>query len=145
MCIQTLVMKYYLLSLKKNNYLKGFTIIELLIVVAIIGIISAIGIPVVIGVLEGVKEKSAQTSLQSIYLAEEEYKSINKQYYIPSGGCGDQTSIINTNLFDGNITLENNNYRFCISGSTTNYTATAYRKKTGKKNFTIKHNNEKNF
>ena len=119
--------------------------IELLIVVAIIGIIAAIGIPTGMNVLEGIKEKSAQSSLQSIYLAEEEYKSINMQYYIPSGGCGDQTSIINTNLFDGNITLENNNYRFCISGSTTNYTATAYRKKTGKKNFTIKHNNEKNF
>ena len=119
--------------------------IELLIVVAIIGIISAIGIPRVSGILEGIKEKSAQTSLQSIYLAEEEYKSINKQYYIPSGGCGDQTNIINTNLFDGNITLENDNYHFCISGSTTNYTATAYRKKTGKKNFTIKQNKEKNF
>ena len=119
--------------------------IELLIVVAIIGIISAIGIPVGMNVLEGIKEKSAQSALQSIYLAEVEYKSINKQYYIPSGGCGDQTSIINTNLFDGNITLENDNYRFCISGSTTNYTATAYRKKTGGTNFTIKHNKEKNF
>ena len=119
--------------------------IELLIVVAIIGILSTIGILTVNGILEGIKEKSAQTSLQSIYLAEEEYKSINKQYFIPSGGCGDQTSIINTNLFDGNITLENDNYRFCISGSTTNYTATAYRKKTGKKNFTIKDTNEKNF
>ena len=119
--------------------------IELLIVVAIIGIISAIGIPVITGILEGIKEKSAQTSLQSIYLAEEEYKSINKQYYIPSGGCGDQTNIINANLFDGNITLENDNYRFCVSGSTTNYTATAYRQKTGGTNFTIKHNKEKNF
>ena len=119
--------------------------IELLIVVAIIGIISAIGIPVITGILEGIKEKSAQTSLQSIYLAEEEYKSINKQYYIPSGGCGDQTSIINTNLFDGNVTLENDNYRFCVSGSATNYTATAYRIKTGGTNFTIKHNKEKNF
>ena len=119
--------------------------IELLIVVAIIGIISTIGIVTITGILENIKEKSAQTSLQSIYLAEEEYKSINKQYYIPSGGCGDQTSIINTNLFDGNITLENDNYRFCIVGSTTNYTATAYRKKTGGTNFTINHNKEKNF
>ena len=51
---------------------------------------------------------------------------------------------INTNLFDGNITLENDNYRFCISGSTTNYTATAYRQKTGGTNFTIKHNKEDN-
>ena len=119
--------------------------IELLIVVAIIGIISAIGIPVVTGILEGIKEKSAQTSLQSIYLAEVQYKSINKNYYIPTGSCGDQTNIINTNLFDGNITLENDNYRFCISGSAINYTATAYRIKTGKKNFTIKDTKEKNF
>ena len=119
--------------------------IELLIVVAIIGIISSIGIVTITGILENIKEKSAQTSLQSIYLAEVQYKSINKQYYIPSGGCGDQTNIINANLFDGNITLENDNYRFCVSGSTTNYTATAYRIKTGGTNFTIKHNKEKNF
>ena len=56
--------------------------IELLIVVAIIGIISAIGIPVITGILEGIKEKSAQSSLQSIYLAEVEYKSINKHFPI---------------------------------------------------------------
>ena len=119
--------------------------IELLIVVAIIGIISAIGIPSVSGILENIKEKSAQTLLQSIYLAEAEYKSINKQYYIPAGNCGDQTNTINTNLFDGEITLENNNYRFCISGSSSNYTATAYRIKSGGTNFTIKDNKEKNF
>ena len=119
--------------------------IELLIVVAIIGIISAIGIPSVSGILENIKEKSAQTLLQSIYLAEAEYKSINKQYYIPVGNCGDQTNAINTNLFDGEIALENNNYRFCISGSSSNYTATAYRIKSGGTNFTIKDNKEKNF
>ena len=119
--------------------------IELLIVVAIIGIIAAIGIPTGMNVLEGIKEKSAQSSLQSVYLAEEQYKSINKNYYIPTGGCGDQTNLINTNLFDGEITLENNNYRFCISGSATNYTATAYRIKTGGTNFTIKNTKEKNF
>jgi type II secretory pathway pseudopilin PulG len=119
--------------------------IELLIVVAIIGIISAIGIPSVTGILENIKEKSAQTSLQSIYLAEAEYKSINKQYYIPVGNCGDQTKVINTNLFDGEIVLENNNYRFCISGSASDYTATAYRVKAGGTNFTIKDNKEKNF
>ena len=48
--------------------------IELLIVVAIIGILSAVGIPIFNKVLDGTRAKSAQTGLESILLAEEEYK-----------------------------------------------------------------------
>ena len=84
-------------------------------------------------------------SSTSILLAEEEHKSINKSYYIPSGSCGDQTNLINTNLFDGDITLKNDHFRFCITGSSTVFTATAYNKKTGGSDYYIKNTKEKNY
>ena len=119
--------------------------IELLIVVAIIGILSVVGIPIFNNVLDGTRAKSAQTGLESILLAEEEYKSINKNYYIPSGSCGDQTNVINTNLFDGDIILKNDHFRFCITGSNSLFTATAYNKKTGGTDYYIKNTKEKNY
>ena len=88
--------------------------IELLIVVAIIGILAAVGIVSFSGILGSVKDKEGQNGLQSIYLAQTEYKSLNKIYFIGSGGCGDQTNNINTNLFNGDKTLNNENFRFCI-------------------------------
>ena len=54
--------------------------------VAIIGILASVGIVSYNGYITGVKNKQAQSGLQSIYLEQEEYKSINKQYYRPSGG-----------------------------------------------------------
>ena len=48
--------------------------IELLIVVAIIGILAAVGIVSFSGILGSVKDKEGQNGLQSIYLAQTEYK-----------------------------------------------------------------------
>ncbi len=118
--------------------------IELLIVVAIIGIISAVGIVSFSGILGSVKSKEAQNGLQSIYLAQTEYKSLNKSYFISSGSCGDQTNYINSNLFNGDKTINNNNYRFCISGNSNSYTARAYAKDSND-NYFITNTNDKNF
>ncbi len=118
--------------------------IELLIVVAIIGILAAVGIVSFSGILGSVKNKEGQNGLQSIYLAQTEYKSLNKIFYIGSGGCGDQTNNINTNLFNGDKTINNENFRFCITGNSTSYTARAYSKNSNE-NFYITNKNDKNF
>ena len=97
--------------MKKLNNL-GFTLIELLVVVAIIGVLSAIGIVAYSGISESSKKSQAETTMQSIYLAQQEYKSNNGQYYYGSSTAG-----IVSNLFDGVDDLTGQSYSFSITGN----------------------------
>ncbi|SVC85703.1 uncharacterized protein METZ01_LOCUS338557, partial [marine metagenome] len=64
----------------------GFTLIELLIVVAILGVIAAIGIPMLTGYIQDSKRSSAESGLRSIYLMEQDYKREESAYYYTSNG-----------------------------------------------------------
>ena len=65
----------------------GFTLVELLVVVAIIGILSAVGIVSYNGYTKGAKQKTVISAMQQIKLAQtEEYSNTNS--YITSG-CAD--------------------------------------------------------
>ncbi len=121
---------------------KGFSLIELLTVVVILGIIAAIGSVTYMGFVKSAKEKQATTGLSSIYLAQEEYRSMNGSYYQSAGSCNassDHSSAINTNLFGGDNNIGNENFYFCInhtSGSNT-YTASAFARDGSTDMFTI--------
>ena len=91
---------------------RGFTLIELLVVVAIIGILSAVGVVSYGKYKTSAEKKQAEISLSSIYLAEQEYKSNNGSYYYNSS----LNNIINE-LFDGVDDLSEQNYQFTITGS----------------------------
>jgi type IV pilus assembly protein PilE len=104
------------------NFKKGFTLIELLVVVALIGILSTIGIVAFTGTSDSAAQKAAENTLQSMALAQLDYRSNNQTYYGNPGASGSAndcnaqtTTLINTNLFGGSQTsnLEKQKYYFC--------------------------------
>ena len=120
-----------------RRYGQGFTLIELLVVVALIGILSAIGIVSYSKYKTTAEKKQAEISLSSIYLAEQEYKSNNGSYYYNSS----LNNIINE-LFDGVDDLSDQNYTYKISGNSNNDTLSIQAKhKTSNCTLTL---NEKN-
>ena len=103
-----------------RHYSRGFTLIELLVVVAIIGILSAVGVVSYSGYKTSAEKKQAEITLNSIYLAEQEYKSNNGEYFISAS----QPDIV-TNLFDGVDDLSEQAYEFkTTNASTLTITAT---------------------
>jgi len=100
-----------------RHHSQGFTLIELLVVIAIIGILSAVGVVSYSGYKDSAEMKKAEISLNTIYLAEQEYKSNNGSYYYNSS-----ISNIVTNLFDGVDDLSEQKYNFTISGNANNDT-----------------------
>lgn len=148
----------------KNN--RGFTILELVVVIAIIGILGAIGIPAYQGYVTKAKETKAQNTLQSIYMMEKNFFSQNYCYY-KSSGVIDDTTNINNYLFgsatptSGPIEVgSTNNFYFYITGTTftcsgtscitlctsngaSDFTIFAVNKATPSKIFSINHQNIK--
>ena len=103
-----------------RHYSQGFTLIELLVVVAIIGIISAVGVVSYSGYKSSAEKKQAEITLNTIYSAEQEYKSNNGEYYYNTS-----TSNLVTNLFDGVDDLSEQAYEFkTTNASTLTITAT---------------------
>ena len=105
---------------------RGFTLIELLVVVALIGVLSAIGVTYYSGFKESSERKQAETTMQSIYLAQQEYKSNNGSVLISSN-----TNAIVQNLFDGVDDLTEQNYTFTIVGNASAGTFCIRATKTG--------------
>ena len=97
-----------------RRYSLGFTLIELLVVVAIIGILSAVGVVSYSGYKASAEKKQAEITLNSIYLAEQEYKSNNGVYYYNTS-----TSNLVTNLFDGVDDLTEQAYEFKTTNAST--------------------------
>jgi len=124
---------------------KGFTLVELLIVVAILGIIAAIGFPMYSGHIESAREKEAIASLQSIAMMQEQYQLQNNAstYWTSANNCGDYTNQIETTLFDGDNSLNDEKYYYCIIPFNNNgYKIIATSKANSEKKLCLDNSNE---
>ena len=101
----------------KNN--RGFSLLELLIVVAIILIIATIAIPSLLRSRQSAQESSAVAQIRTINTAEITYLSSNQ------GSYGDVPSLITQGLLDNRFTGSVSGYSYTVTVSGSSYTVNA--------------------
>ena len=78
--------------------------VELIVAIAIVGILAAIGVPMLNSNIRTAKNADAQNTLRTIYLMQKNYFSENYCYYVNSGS-GDMASSINQILLGSSTPL----------------------------------------
>jgi len=104
----------------------GFSLIELLVVVAILGVVAAIGTVSYSGYVSSTERKSAENLMRQVALGQTEYYSENGIYFSNSG-CGATTATVahskeiesgllgdSKSIIDSNKNKANAGYLICV-------------------------------
>ena len=107
-----------------RQHSRGFTLIELLVVVAIIGILSAVGVVSYSGYKSAAELKKMYLNIEMLYMAEQEYKSNTGYYYYHSPNCYTEANCrtLTNELLGGVDALSGGQWMYSIGGTKSTYT-----------------------
>ncbi len=116
-----------------NPYQKGFTLIELMVVVVIIGVLAALAVPNLTAVREKTLDKEATAALRLVLVAERQYRLATNNYWPSAAVTNSNIDQINGNL---SLVLASSNwaYRVRVVAGGASFTANASRQN---RNWTI--------
>ena len=106
------------LSKKTGVIQQGFTLVELLVVVVIVGILSAVALP----------QFLTQTKKAAATEGTQQASSIAKQaaaYYLENGAIASGDTHTKCTAYAGTIKVDNTNFTYACSGSKTDFVVTA--------------------
>ena len=107
----------------KSAQMNGFTLIEVLITVAILAVVAAIAVPAYNGYIETSRLTEGWNNLQALNAAEVQYSLDNNGVYFDGAGA----ATLNTN--SGNLwtraEASGENFTYSVALTATGYTATA--------------------
>ncbi|MBI5872790.1 MAG: prepilin-type N-terminal cleavage/methylation domain-containing protein [Candidatus Omnitrophica bacterium] len=105
------------------DHFRGFTLMELLVVIIIMSVLVAIAVPTYINTKEKALDKEAVTALKMVKAGERQYFS-KFEFFYPVSGSTSNLAFINDNL---SLDLSGSNWGYAISGTGSTFSATAAR------------------
>lgn len=110
-------------KLRQNR--RGWTLIELMIIVVIAGVLAALAIPRFISTTTKSKQSEAQLILKQIYQGQRIYRQEYGSYWIPAGGTIGSKDNPSAFALIGVEISKPARYTYAIAGNRTSFTATA--------------------